>query len=144
MNHVAANVEGPSQRAIAVIGGGITGLAAAHRLTEILPEARVALFEAGDRLGGVLQTELRDGYLIERSADMFVTTPSWAVDLCERLNLADELIATNEQNRKAFVVRRSKLVAVPAGFALLQPARVWPIVTTPLLSWRGKLRLGME
>jgi oxygen-dependent protoporphyrinogen oxidase len=137
-------VERPSQRAIAVIGGGITGLAAAHHLTEIAPDARITLFESSDRLGGVLQTEHRDGYLIERSADMFVTSPAPAVDLCERLGLAAELIPTNEQYRKAFVVRRGKLLPVPAGFALMQPARVWPIVTTPLLSWRGKLRLGLE
>ena len=127
-----------------MIGGGIAGLAAAHRLTEIAPHARVTLFESSDRLGGVLQSEKRDGYLIERSADMFVTSPAWAVQLCDRLDLADELIATNDRYRRAFVVRRGKLVPVPAGFALMQPARLWPIITTPLLSWRGKLRLGLE
>ncbi|MEX2139652.1 MAG: protoporphyrinogen oxidase [Pirellulales bacterium] len=144
MNHEAANVAGKSPRAIAVIGGGIAGLAAAHRLTEIAPEARVTLFEADDRLGGILRTDQRDGYLIERSADMFMTAPAWGLDLCERVGLADELISTDKRYRKAFVVRRGKLVPVPAGFALMQPARVWPILTTPLLSWRGKLRLAME
>jgi oxygen-dependent protoporphyrinogen oxidase len=144
VNHEAANVAGTSPRAIAIIGGGIAGLAAAHRLTEIAPQARVTLFESGGPLGGVLQTEQRDGYLIERSADMFMTSPAWAVDLCERVGLASELISTDERSRKAFVVRRGKLAPVPAGFALMQPARIWPVLTTPLLSWRGKLRLALE
>ncbi len=129
---------------IAVIGGGITGLAAAHRLLEIHPQAQVVLYEASDRLGGVLKSEQRDGYLIEHAADMFISDPPWAVDLCRRIGLADELIGTNDQYRKAFVVCRGRLDPVPEGFMLLQPGRARPILKTPLLSWRGKLRLGME
>jgi oxygen-dependent protoporphyrinogen oxidase len=129
---------------IAIIGGGISGLAAAHRLSELQPQAQVVLFEASDRLGGVLKTELRDGYLIEHAADMFITNPPWAVELCRRIGLADELIATSDQHRKAFVVHRGRLVPVPEGFTLLQPVRARPVIKTPLLSWRGKLRLGME
>jgi oxygen-dependent protoporphyrinogen oxidase len=129
---------------IAIIGGGIAGLAAAHRLSEIAPKVRVTLFEAADRLGGVLATESRDGYLIERSADMFVTQPPWAADLCGRIGLGDELVGTDDRYRKAYVVRRGKLLPVPAGFALLQPARLWPLFKSPILSWRGKLRIGLE
>ena len=65
-------------RRIAVIGGGITGLAAAHRLQELAPQTEVALFEASDRLGGVIATACRDGFLVERSADMFTTREPWA------------------------------------------------------------------
>ena len=129
---------------MAVIGGGISGLAAAHRLLEINPQAQVVLYEASDRLGGVLKTEERDGYLIEHAADMFIAEPPWALDLCRRVGLADELIGTNDQYRQAFVVCRGRLEAVPAGFMLLQPSRARPVLKTPLLSWRGKLRLGME
>jgi protoporphyrinogen/coproporphyrinogen III oxidase len=133
-----------STKAVAIIGGGIAGLAAAHRLAEIAPAARVTLFEAADRLGGVLQTEMHDGYLVERAADMFITEPSSAADLCQRVGLADDLVSTDDRFRQAFVVRRGQLVPVPAGFALMQPARVWPVVTTPVLSWRGKTRLALE
>jgi protoporphyrinogen/coproporphyrinogen III oxidase len=135
---------GPKPQRVAIIGGGITGLAAAHRLLELHPQAQVVLYEAADRIGGVLKTELRDGYLIEHAADMFITEPSWAVDLCRRIGLADELIATNDRHRQAFVVCRSRLEPVPEGFTLLQPGRARPILKSPLLSWRGKLRLGME
>lgn len=134
----------PSSPRVAIIGGGITGLAAAHRLIELNPAAQVTLFEASGRLGGVLQTERRDGYLIERSADMFTTREPWALDLCKRVGIESELIETNKQHRRAFVVHKGKLVPVPEGFTLLSPAKVWPILTTPLLSPLGKLRLAWE
>ena len=144
MNTAIPKPDATKPQRVAVIGGGISGLAAAHRLLEINPQAQVVLYEASDRLGGVLKTEERDGYLIEHAADMFIAEPPWALDLCRRVGLADELIGTNDQYRQAFVVCRGRLEAVPAGFMLLQPSRARPVLKTPLLSWRGKLRLGME
>lgn len=132
------------QRRIAVIGGGISGLAAAHRLRELLPSAQVTLFESSDRLGGILHTIERDGYLIERSADMFTTREPWALDLCQRIGLADDLINTDPRYRRAFVIHRGQLVPVPEGFTLMSPAKVWPVLRTPLLSPLGKLRLAWE
>ena len=58
---------------IVVIGGGITGLAAANRVQEINPSIKVTLLEASDRLGGTLQTEYRDGFLLERGPDSFIS-----------------------------------------------------------------------
>jgi oxygen-dependent protoporphyrinogen oxidase len=129
---------------IAVVGGGISGLAAAHRLTELVPRVRLAIYEAGDRLGGVLETVQRDGFLVERSADSFITKYSWATDLCQRIGLADELVPTDETRRRALVVHGGKLARVPAGFVLMTPNRRWPILTTPILSWSGKLRVLAE
>jgi oxygen-dependent protoporphyrinogen oxidase len=131
-------------RRVAVVGGGISGLAAAQRIVELDARAEVTLFEASGRLGGVLQTERRDGWLIECAADMFTTREPWAIDLCRRVGLADELIETDTRFRRAFVVRRGKLLPVPAGFTLMTPAKVWPVVTTPILSPLGKLRLAAE
>ena len=133
-----------SRRRIAVIGGGISGLAAAHRIVELQPSSEVTLFEASHRVGGVLETVRRDGYLIERSADMFTTKDPWALDLCRRVGLEDQLINTNEAHRRAFVVHRGKLVPVPEGFTLMSPAKMLPILKTPLLSWSAKARLGSE
>src|SRR5262245_14866604 len=129
---------------IAVIGGGISGLAAAFRARELDPSAAITLFEASGRLGGMLQTERRNGWLIERSADMFTTREPWALKLCERIGIADELIETDARYRRAFVVRRGRLSPVPEGFTLMSPAKIWPIVTTPILSPLGKLRLAAE
>lgn len=133
--------EGPR---IAVIGAGISGLAAAHRLVESAPGAKVVLFERDARLGGVLGTVHDDGYQIEQSADNFITTVPWGVDLCTRLGLGDELIQTNPAHRRTFVVHRGRLHKLPDGFLMMAPARMWPLATTPLLSPRGKLRAGLE
>jgi oxygen-dependent protoporphyrinogen oxidase len=134
----------PSPPRIAVVGGGISGLAAAHRIVELAPACDLTLFEASDRVGGVLETVHRDSFLIERSADMFTTKDPWALNLCRRIGIEDQLINTNKQNRRAFVVHRGRLERVPEGFTLMSPARIWPVVKTRLLSWRGKVRLACE
>lgn len=133
-----------TSQSVAVIGGGIAGLAAAHRLIELNPALQVTLFEAGPRLGGVLSTEPRDGFLLEHSADNFITTSPWAVALCQRIGFAEELIQTNEAQRRALVVCRGRLEHVPDGFVLLAPRKLGPLVRTPILSLAGKLRLLAE
>lgn len=137
-------VETSAAARVAVVGGGIAGLAAAHLLREIAPSLEVALFEAGHRLGGALQTEHQDGYLLELGADNFITNVPWGVELCRRLGIAEQLLPTRPSQRRAMVIHRRRLVPVPAGFHLLAPSRIMPIVQTPLLSWPGKLRLLAE
>ncbi|REK11881.1 MAG: protoporphyrinogen oxidase [Planctomycetota bacterium] len=133
-----------ARKRVVVVGGGITGLAAAHRLTELASDAEIVLLEAGPRLGGVIETDKRDGFLIERSADNFITNVPWGVDFCRRIGLGEELISTSRERPRALVVYRGRLVPVPAGFMLMAPARVGPLLSTPLLSLRGKLRLMWE
>lgn len=134
----------PKKRRVAVIGGGISGLAAAHRLVEQMPDVQLTLLEASDQLGGVLQTVRRDGYLIEQAADNFITNLPWGVELCRRVGLGDQLLETNDALRRAFVVRRGQLHEVPRGFVLMAPKQLGSIVTTPILSPLGKLRLAYE
>lgn len=133
----------PPQR-VAVIGGGISGLAAAHHLRELAPELQVTLFEASARAGGILQTERVEGYLLEQAADSFLTTIPSGVGLCERLGLTDQLLPTNAQGRRALVVRNGRVLPVPEAFVLMSPHRVWPVATSPVLSLGGKLRLACE
>ncbi|MFQ5731963.1 MAG: protoporphyrinogen oxidase [Planctomycetaceae bacterium] len=133
---------------VAVIGGGITGLAAAHRLIELSADRQrpleLTLFETGPRVGGVIGTQRRDGYLIETGADSFITNQPWAVDLCQRLDLENELIPTDETLRRSLVLRNGKPVPAPDGFMLLSPAKLWPVLTSPIFSLWGKLRMGCE
>jgi len=129
---------------VVVIGGGVTGLAAAHRLGEVAPGVRVTVLEAGQRPGGVLKTDRRDGFLIEASSDSFITTFPWGVDLCRRLGIDDQLIPTAERGRRAFVVFNGRLEPIPDGLLVMAPTRIGPMLRTPILSPWGKLRMGCE
>jgi protoporphyrinogen/coproporphyrinogen III oxidase len=136
------------RKRIAIIGGGITGLAAAHRVLELADEksqpVELTLFEATDRTGGVAGTRHIGDYLVETGADSFITNKPAALSLCERIGLADELISTETTYRGSLVLRKAKPVPVPDGFMLLSPAKVWPILKSPIFSPLGKLRMGME
>ena len=129
---------------IAVIGGGIAGLAAAYRLTEKAPQAEVLLLESADRVGGALHTEVRDGWLIEQGADNFITNVPWAVELCRRIGFEENLLQTSRDHRGALVVHQGRLHKIPAGFQLMAPTRLVEMLRSPLLSPLGKLRLAAE
>ena len=94
-----------------MIGGGIAGLAAAHRLVELDPRCELTLFEAGPRLGGVLSTVHEDGFQVEQSADNFITTVPWGVNLCKRLGLGDQLVA-DQPGLSADVRRASRAACI--------------------------------
>ena len=128
---------------IVVVGGGITGLAVAQRLIE-LGQTNVTLIEASPRLGGTIQTEHRDGFLIERGPDSFISEKPEAVQLAKRLGLESQLIQTNEEYRRSFIVRNGRLRAVPEGFQLLAPSRIWPFLTSDIFSFGAKARIAME
>ena len=131
-------------RRIAVIGGGIAGLAAAHRMVELDPRCSVTLLEAGPRPGGVLSTMHEDGFQVEQSADNFITTVPWGLNLCRRLGLEDQLVQTNPAYRRTFVVRRGRMHLLPDGFLMMAPTRLWPLALTGILSPLGKIRAGVE
>jgi len=130
---------------IAVVGGGISGLAAAHRILEQRKQHNTPvdlhLLEAGGRLGGVIHTSERDGFLLEGGPDSFISEKPWALSLCHRLGLESSLIGTGETHRRSFIVHQNKLQPVPDGFYLLAPTRIWPTITTPIFSWPGKIRM---
>lgn len=129
---------------MAVVGGGITGLAAARRLAELEPSIQVTLFEAGHRLGGVLDTVAQDGFLLECGADNFITNTPEAIQLCRRIGFEDQLTQTNSGLRQAFVVNKGKLRKIPEGFVVMAPGKIGPMITTAILSPIGKLRLAWE
>ncbi|MGH7850083.1 MAG: protoporphyrinogen oxidase, partial [Thermodesulfobacteriota bacterium] len=133
---------------VIVIGGGITGLSAAHRLFELSRDKNlnleILLLEKSDRAGGVISTVERDGFTIEEGPDSFITSKPWGINLANRLGLDNELIETNRDKRRTFVLLHGRLVPLPDGFIMLAPARIMPFLRTPLFSWRGKLRMLMD
>ena len=135
-------------RRIIVVGGGISGLAAAYRLLELSRErslrVEVTLLEAGQRLGGSIATERVGDFLVEAGPDSFISEKPWALRLCERLGITSRLISTNAGHQKIYVVHKGTLQPLPEGFFLLAPTRLRPLIRTPLFSWRGKLRMAFE
>lgn len=135
-------------RRIAVVGGGVAGLAAAYRLGE-LAEARgepleVVLYEAAGRLGGPVRSVEREGYLLEEGPDSLLLEKPASRSLIERLGLAERLVAVRPEARRSWLVHRGRLVPIPEGFFLVAPAALLPLLGSPLLSWRGKLRAACE
>lgn len=146
MNH-------PRSQHVVVIGGGMAGLAAAEALLNEPPKdegagragtRRVTLIEPSGRVGGVVATVRRDGWLIERSADSFLAVRPEGVALVERVGLADELIGVDPRVRRALILHHGRTQAVPSGFRLIAPGLIKSILTTPLLSPLGRLRLLCE
>lgn len=133
-----------SPPSIAILGGGITGLAAALQLSKNYPSVNWKLFEASPRLGGVLETITQNGWQIELSADNFLTRDPWALDLCKKVGLEPDLLPTETDRRRAMVVNRGVVKRVPEGFVLMAPRRISQILTSSVLSLSGKIRLACE
>ncbi|GAB5547145.1 MAG: protoporphyrinogen oxidase [Sandaracinaceae bacterium] len=127
-----------------VVGGGLSGLAAAHRLLEKDPAADVVVLEASDRVGGILGTVETDGFVVETGPDSILSEKRAAIELATRLGIADRIIETNTAHRGSYVVFRGALVKVPEGFSLMAPTRWTTWATTPIMSWPGKLRAAIE
>lgn len=133
---------------LVVVGGGISGLAAAHRAVELARARGVALdltlLEPRDRLGGTIETEQVQGFLVEAGPDSFLSEKPWALALAARLGLERELVRTDDRYRRTFVWWRGALHPLPEGFQLLAPTRLIPFVTSRLFSWPGKLRMALD
>ncbi len=132
-------------RHVTIIGGGIAGLAAAYYLQKKSGgDFSYTLLEAGNRLGGKIITERVDEFMIEGGPDSFVTEKPGCLQLCHELGLADQLIPTNELQRKIYVLRNGNLVPFPSGFRLTIPTELKPFLLSPLISPFGKIRMAME
>lgn len=137
----------PRPARVAIIGGGISGLAAAYAIAQArrggAPIEEV-LIEAGDRLGGVIRTERVEGFVIEAGPDSFLAEKPEAAALCRQLGLGDSLIGSNDRERRTYILHRGRLTALPDGLMLLVPTKLWPMATTPLLPLGDKLRIAAE
>ncbi|MGZ4836134.1 MAG: protoporphyrinogen oxidase [Terriglobales bacterium] len=132
---------------IAIIGGGISGLAAAFALEEHRRaggDLDYVLYEASARLGGVLRTEHIDGCLVEAGPDSFITEKPWATDLCRAVGLGDQLIGSNDADRKTYILTNGRLVVMPDGLMFMVPTKILPTGLSSLFSWKTKLRMTQE
>ena len=132
---------------IAIIGGGISGLSAAFRLEHRRRQGaqfEFALFESGPHFGGVIRTKRVDDCLIEAGPDSFLTEKAWAADLCRELGLGDQLIGSNDADRKTYILVNGRLVPLPDGLMFMVPTNLWATVSSPLFSWTTKLQMVRE
>lgn len=138
----------PDPYHIVVIGGGITGLSAALRLSELSDGgkcvSRTTLLEASDRLGGTIGTLHSGNFLMELGPDSIITEKPWGLGLCAHLGLENLIIRPQVQHQKLYTVHNGALLALPEGFLLMAPTQIGPMLRTPLFSWRGKVRMAAE
>ena len=132
---------------IAIVGGGISGLAAAFALEERRRAGEAlefVVYESSPRFGGVLFTEQVEGCLIEAGPDSFLTEKPWAADLCRRLGIEDQLIGSTDADRKTYILVKGKLVPMPDGLMFMVPTQLSPAILSSLFSPATKLRVARE
>jgi len=132
---------------IAIIGGGISGLSAAYELEQRKKQGvdvGYVLYEASNRLGGVLVTEQVEGCLIEAGPDSFLSEKPAAADLCRELGIGDQIIGSNDSERKTYILVNDRLIPMPDGLMFLVPTRILPTLLSPLFSMSTKLRMAKE
>jgi len=132
---------------IAIIGGGISGLSAAFQLEKARAtgaELEYVLFEGSQRLGGCMSSDHVEGCLVEAGPDSFLTEKPWAASLCKELGLGEQLIGSNDTQRKTYIVVHGRLIAMPDGLMFMVPTKLAPTALSPLFSWGTKLRMAQE
>lgn len=127
---------------IAVIGGGIAGLAAAHYAQ--VERAEVTVFEATNRVGGVISTLDLDGFRMEGGPDSILREKPAARELAWDLDLESEIVETRPEHRGTFIVRGGQLHPIPEGLRLMAPQYVRPFLRSRVVSWPGKFRMGLD
>jgi protoporphyrinogen/coproporphyrinogen III oxidase len=127
---------------VVIIGGGISGLSTAYYLAKDgIPST---ILDSRPRLGGVIRTERVEGCLVEAGPDSFLAAKPAGMDLIRDVGLADQVIGSNDHLRVTFVRKNGRLVPLPDGLMMMVPTRILPLLTTRLLSWGTKVRMGME
>ncbi len=127
---------------VAVIGGGIAGVSAAYELARA--GADFILYEASQRLGGIVETVRRDGFVVECGPDSWVTEKPWACELAVELGLEDEILPSNDGQRRTYIVQGRQLVAMPDGMRMMVPTKWEPLLSSPLFSEQAKLAYQRE
>jgi oxygen-dependent protoporphyrinogen oxidase len=132
---------------VAIIGGGIAGLAAAYELEKARgagADVEYTLFETRERLGGSLASETVNGVVLERGPDSFLSEKPAGAELCRELGLTDQLTPSNDANRKTYIVVKNRLVSLPDGLMFLIPTKLVPTALSGLFSPATKIRMALE
>lgn len=129
------------RRKVVIIGGGITGLAAAYFL-EQANDLDIVLIEGSEPLGGKIRTLREDGFVVEAGPDSFITVKPWGIELVRKTGLDKQLISA--KSSMYYVLIDGTLRRIPEGFISMVPTQVFEFFKSDLFSPKGKLRLGLE
>lgn len=128
---------------IAIVGGGLSGLSAAYQLARDA-QVEFTLFEKSARFGGIIETVRQDGFVVECGPDAWVTEKPWARELAVELGFEAEILPSNDERRRTYLLRDRKLVAMPDGMRMIVPAQLDTIQQSPLFSEQAKLAYQSE
>lgn len=131
-----------TEQHIAIVGGGIAGLATAWYLQQAGIE--YTLLEASERFGGLIHTVNENDCKMEFGPDAFITRKPWAMDLVQSLGIENKIISVNKTPERIYVLSNGELAPLPDGLRLLVPTNIPAFLESPLLSWGGKFRALMD
>jgi oxygen-dependent protoporphyrinogen oxidase len=138
--------QGPKR--VVILGGGITGLSAAFYVQKLFRERKqlvsITLVEQNEGLGGKVSTLHKEGFVIEKGPDSFLARKMPMIELARELGLEDQLVPTNPQAKKTYILHQGRLHRMPPGLVLGIPTQIMPFLKTSLLSLKGKARAGID
>ncbi|MBI5500330.1 MAG: protoporphyrinogen oxidase [Deltaproteobacteria bacterium] len=127
---------------VAIVGGGIAALGCAVALKE--RGIACTIFEKERGGAGKLRTERAGAFLIEAGPDSFLPEKPWTLELIRTIGLEHELLCSNDEHKGTYIWSRGRLHRLPDGVALMVPTMIGPMLRSRLISWRGKLRMGLD
>jgi oxygen-dependent protoporphyrinogen oxidase len=132
---------------VVIVGGGVAGLGAAHkvrRAAEAGHDVSFELYEKDPRLGGKIQSEEVDGFVVDGGPDCFLTMKPAVHRVARLTGISDDLLPSDEARKRTYILARGGLHDLPDGVMMMVPTKFMPFVTTGLFSWPGKFRMGMD
>jgi oxygen-dependent protoporphyrinogen oxidase len=131
-----------------IVGGGIAGLSAAYYAIRNAPAIKITVLESAGYWGGKITTDrvsFDEGqFIIEGGPDAFLATKPWGIALCKELGLGERLHGTNPHEKNTYVLSKGHLLPLPDGLVMMVPTNLEAIIKTPLVTWFGKARMGLD